>query len=389
MNRRPKLLFLVTEDWYFWSHRLPVARAARDAGFDVVVATRIDRHGDRIRGEGFRLAPLSWRRRSLNPHREIHAIAELVRLYRRERPDIVHHVALKPAVYGGLAAWLTGVPAVISALAGFGYAFTANDARARLARAAMKLIFRVLFAQSNGRILLQNRDDLRMLMESGLVREDRAVVIRGSGIDIRHYQPLPEPPDRPITIATVTRMLSFKGVPDLVAASRLLRARGIDHVLLLAGAPDLESPAAISEEQLRAWAAEPGVRWLGHVDDVRLIWRQAHIAVLSSRGGEGLPKSLLEAAACGRPIVATDIPGCREIVEPDVNGFLVPPGDPRALADALATLIHDDDRRRRLGAASRLLVESDLAAERIGERTVQLYRKLLANHERFVLERTP
>lgn len=372
-----KLLFLVTEDWYFWSHRLPVARAARDSGLEVVVATRVSGHGDAIRDEGFRLVPLGWSRRSLNPLREILALGEILSVYRRERPDIVHHVAIKPAVYGSVAARLAAVPAVVNAVAGLGYVFTGDDFRSRIIRPIMRLAFRLLLCSPRSRLILQNEDDRRALVDAGLAREGTTDVIRGSGVDIEHFSALPEPPDGPPSVAVVTRMLTFKGVADVVAASRLLRGRGVEHRLLLVGRPDPDSPAAIPEAQLVAWAHEPGIAWLGHRADVREVWAQAHVAVLASLGGEGLPKTLLEAAACGRPIVATDIPGCREIVRDGCNGRLVPPGDPVSLADALAELLTDAGMRARFGAMSRRMVESDLSAGAVGRRTVALYEALL------------
>ncbi|MDR3517598.1 MAG: glycosyltransferase family 4 protein [Azospirillaceae bacterium] len=377
---RLRILYLVTEDWYFWSHRLPMARAARDAGFDVAVATRVTAHGARIEAEGFRLLPLPWRRRSIAPFREIAAI---LRLYRTERPDLVHHVAVKPSVYGAVAAWLSGVPAVVNAIAGLGYVFTARDLKARLLRLPLGLAFRLLLGRRNARVLLQNPDDRDVLTRSGLVPRDRIRIVRGSGIDTDWFRPLAEPEgaigDAVPTIAVVTRMLKFKGVARLVEAQQILSRRGIACRLILAGAPDGENPAAIDAATLTAWGQLPGVEWRGHVEDVRAIWRQAVIAAFVPLGGEGLPKTLLEAAACGRPIVASDVAGCREIAIDGVNALLVPPDDAPALADALARLLADGALRQRLGAAGRHLVETEFSADRIGRETVALYRELLAD----------
>ncbi|MQX36365.1 glycosyltransferase family 4 protein [Roseospira navarrensis] len=377
--RRPKLLFLVTEDWYFWSHRLPMARAARDAGFDVAVAARMTDHRAAIEAEGFRVHPLSWRRRSRAPA-ELKAIAEIAALYRRERPDIVHHVALKPVVFGSLAARFAGRPAMVNALTGLGYVFTATSLRARVIRAILSAVLRVLVDRPNGRVVLQNPDDLSLLVGRGISRA-RARLVPGSGVDIRRFAPLPPPETDAeagaVTCAVVSRMLTIKGVPVAVAAVREARRQGAPLHLLLAGVPDPESHAAISRADLESWDKDPGITWLGHVADVREVWARAHLAVQPSLGGEGIPKSLLEAAACGRPIVATDVPGCREIVRPGENGDLVPPGDPAALAAALAALAGDAERRRRYGAESRRRVETDLSAEAVGHRIVAIYRELL------------
>ncbi|MBP2231385.1 glycosyltransferase involved in cell wall biosynthesis [Azospirillum agricola] len=375
---RPKLLYLVTEDWYFWSHRLPMARAARDAGFDVTVATRVDRHGERIAAEGFRVLPLSWRRRSVNPLGALAAVREIAALYRRERPDVVHHVAMKPVLLGGLAALAAGVPAVVNALAGLGTVFThAGKLKPRLVALAVHPLLRRLLNRRNSVLLLQNPDDRRTLERHGLIDGAQVRIIRGSGIDTGHYQALPAPPAPPLVIGCAARLLANKGIAELVEAHGRLRARGLDVELLLAGQPDPASPTSIPQSLLDRWAALPGVTLLGQVEDVRKLWARCHVAVLASRGGEGLPKSLLEAAACGRAIVATDVPGCREVAQADVNALLVPESDPAALAEAIERLARDPGLRARFGEASRRLVESDMSAEHVGAKTVELYRGLL------------
>ena len=226
------------------------------------------------------------------------------------------------------------------------------------------------------RFLVENPDDGATLRRLDVVPEQRIVLIKGSGVDVSHYQPLPEPPG-PVVIGCATRMLRIKGVEEVVAAFRTLRAGGSDARLLLAGAPDPESPAAISEAEIRAWAAEPGIEWLGHVADVRQVWARAHIGVLASRGGEGIPMTLMEAAACARPLVATDVPGCREVVVPEQTGLLAPPNDPTALAAVLKRMVEDADLRLRCGAAARERVANGLDAGTVGRETVAVYRSLL------------
>ncbi len=373
----PKLIYLVTEDWYFWSHRLPVARAARAAGFEVGVATRVREHGDRILAEGFRLHPLSWQPGRRDPLDAAAAIGEIARLYRRERPDLVHHVAMKPVVLGGVAARLAGVPAVVHALTGLGTLFLGRSTRARLVRRGVGLALRRLLDHGRSRVILQNQDDLGTLVAAGILRPERSVLIRGSGIDTGHFQALPEPPAPPVTAAYVGRMLEDKGIRTLIAAQQALQRQGRAVRLVLAGTPDPDNVTSIPERELTAWAGLPGIAWPGWCGDVRAVWAAAHIAVLPSRR-EGLPKSLLEAAACGRAIIATDVPGCREIARAGENALLVPPGDPAALAEALARLAEDAELRHRFAAASRRLVETDLAADRVGAATVALYRELLA-----------
>jgi glycosyltransferase involved in cell wall biosynthesis len=375
MPSRPKLIYLVTEDWYFLSHRLPVARAARDAGYEVVVATRVGQGREAIEAEGFRVAPLDWRRGSINPLRELGAVAAIWRLYRREKPDIAHHVAMKPVLEGSLAAWLAGVPGVVNALAGFGYLFIGRDGWVRHIGPAIRCALGLLLARRrNWRVVMQNPDDLEMLVERGMVRREAAVLIPGSGVDLKRFAPTPEPPP-PLAAALVGRMLGFKGVGDLVEAARILKKRGVALRLCLAGPTDMENPAAIPRATLEAWAGEGAVEWLGPVKDVAVLWRNTAIAVLPSYG-EGVPMALLEAAAAGRPMVASDVPGCREIVRDGETGLLVPPRNPKALADALARLAGDPALRQRLGAAARRLAEERFGEAAIAAATVDLYKSL-------------
>ncbi|HJT06664.1 MAG TPA: glycosyltransferase family 4 protein [Stellaceae bacterium] len=373
---RAKLIYLVTEDWYFWSHRLPMARAALRAGFEVAVATRVAEHGERIRAEGFTLHPLRWRRRDIGPWASLRAIAEIYRLYSRERPLLVHHVALKPAVLGSAAALIAGVPAVVNAVTGVGFVGSSPSLRARLLRRPMDFALARLLERRNSRIIVQNEDDRALLLALRTGAGERVVVIRGSGVDTAHFRAMPEPPAPPVVVGYAGRLLADKGIAALIEAQQSLRRRGSDLRLMLAGGPDPENPSSIDAATLAAWQTLPGVTWLGEIDDVRTLWSKAHIAVLASRR-EGLPKSLLEAAAMGRPLVATDVPGCREIARHGENALLVPPDDAAALAAALERLAGDAALRRRFGAASRALVEGELAADAVGAATVGCYRSLL------------
>ena len=365
----PKLLFLVTEDWYFCSHRLPVARAARDAGFAVAVATRVRAHGEAIQAEGFSLHPLGWRRRGGGILGHLRALGEIVRLYRNEQPDIIYHVALKPVLFGGLAARLAFPagkrPALVSAVMGLGASAAAQWKR-RVLGAALRC------ATSGGAVIVQNPDDRTALTRFGL-NPARIVLIRGSGVDTAHFAVSPEPSGPTITVALVGRMLKSKGVVDAVSAIRSLRAGGAAVNLLLAGAPDADSSDSLTERELAEMAREPGIEWLGHVDDVREIWARAVIAVLPSSYGEGVPKSLLEAASCARPIIASDMPGCREVVVPGETGLLVPPHDVPALADAIATLARDPGLRRCMGAAGRARVCAEFADSVVADATLAVY----------------
>jgi glycosyltransferase involved in cell wall biosynthesis len=374
---RPRLLFLVTEDWFFWGHRLALARAARDAGYEVVVATRVATLGEQISAERFRLVPLSWKRGSLNPFRLLSDTLPLIRLYRQLRPHIVHHVALKPIVLGTIAAFFTRETAVLNALTGRGYTFTARTARARLLASTLSILLRVLMRRPNTRILLENEDDRRFVADTFGVALEQTAVNPGSGVDVRHFSALPVPDEAPVTIGCAARMLGIKGIGDLVAASRALRARNVSHRLILAGGIDAENPDAITEQALQSWVRDDRIEWLGQIADVRALWRQCHVAALASLGGEGVPLSLVEAAACGRPLVATDVPGSRDIARAGVNALLVPPASPERLADALERLIRDRDLRHRFGAESRRIAETAFSLDQVLAATLALYARLL------------
>jgi glycosyltransferase involved in cell wall biosynthesis len=368
-----RVIYLVTEDWYFMSHRLPMARAARDAGFEVHVATRVDRHATAIEAEGFHLHPISWRRGSLEPRDLVRVVREVRRLYRNIKPDLAHHVALPATVVGSLAA--TGLPIVcLNAMTGLGTMFTSDAVKIRLVRTALTLALRRLLNRARSATLVQNLDDRAVIERLG-VDSARIALIPGSGVDIDSMTPKPEPLG-PVIVAFVGRLVESKGLRTLMAAHGRLGQRGRKIQLLLAGTPDPANPMSIPAQDIETWSKRPNVTHLGFVEDIGALWASAHIAVLPSHR-EGMPLSLLEAAACGRPLVATDVPGCRDIARPGVNAFLVPLDDAEALADAIDRLAGDAELRRKFGRASRDLVEQNFSSRRIGAALVKLYRRLL------------
>lgn len=355
---RPKLLFFVTEDWYFCSHRLPLAIAARDAGFEVSVATRVNAHAEAISREGIRLIPLKLSRGGKNPLREWRTLWALFRILRNEKPDILHNVAVKPVLYGSLTARLAGTSRVVNALAGLGHLFAIQE-RASFLRNVVKLAFRFLL-RGHGRVIVQNPDDLQLLESSGAILKGQATLIRGSGVDLSRFAPSPEPPGTPI-IVFAARLLWDKGVQEFVEAAKNLKKEGIEGRFVIVGAPDDENHAAIPSEQLADWAAEGMIECWGHRTDMAEILAGAILFCLPSYYGEGVPKVLLEAAASGRPLITTDMPGCREVVEDGVNGLLVQPRDIEGLTVAIKRLLSDSALRARMGQASRQRAEAFLA----------------------------
>jgi len=370
----------VNEDWMFWSHRRSLARAAVDAGADVIVVTRVGRHGDDIRAQGLRLYDLRWRRGARNLLGELRALGHLIRIYRSERPDLVHHVGIKSALYGGIASRVAGVRRQVHTLAGFGYVQTSPHRRARWLRGVARWCFRHLLDGKDSRLVVQNPDDQREVIEGSWFTPQRVVLIRGSGVDTSRFTPAAEP-EGEVTVSLAGRLVRSKGVYELVEASRLLAARGCRVRVRLVGEPDPENPETADEFTLRRWVKEGTVEWDGWVDDMPRMWRSTHIAVLPSYR-EGLPKTLLEAAACGRALVAADVPGCREIVRHEDNGLLVPVRDAVSLADAIERLAGDTVTRRRMGQRSRQLVEAEYADSVVIAQTLDIYRDLLAGSGR-------
>jgi len=371
-----KILYLVTEDWFFASHFLPMARAARDAGLEVVVAARVRNHAAKLSGEGLRVIPLNIERKSLGVFEGLRSIALTYRIMRAERPDIVHCIALRPIVLGGLAARLAGARALVLAPTGLGQLWIERGAMVR----AMRSIIRVMMGCLRGprtRFVFENHDDPR---EFGLDPAGPEVtIVGGAGVDPADFPAVREPSSPPVRVALVSRMIAAKGIADAVEALRRARLRGAPVELHLFGAPDPSNRDAISEELLRRWSSEPGITWHGRTEDVARVWREHHVALLLSYYREGLPRALLEAAAAGRPIITTDAPGCREFVRHRQEGLLVPPRDVDAAARALTELAGDPALRQRLGMAASARVKEAFTEEAIRRAVGGLYRALLSS----------
>lgn len=358
-----------------------MARAASQAGFDVALATGSTVRRREIEAAGIRVIPCRIAAGGASPLKAALAVFDLIRIYRRESPALVHHVTIKAVLCGALAAWLCGVPRVLNAFAGLGYIFTARDRRARLLGGVIRPFLRVLLRRPGSFTLVQNPDDRDLLVSAKLADPERTILIPGSGVDTERFkaQPLPPLSDKIICVFA-GRMIGIKGLATLRGAFERLQTRVPKMTLWLCGGPDGNNPGSWTDRDLRAWTNEsPNVVWKGHQDDMRAIWAQAHLAVQPSLGGEGVPKALLEAASCARAIVASDVPGCRDVVAPERNGLLVPPGDAQALADALGFLACDPTCLRSWGRHSRTLVlEKGFSAHAVTQATRALYETLLS-----------
>ncbi len=371
-----KLVLFANTDWYLYNFRRSLALALRDAGHDLLLISPPGSYGEKLRALGLRWQPVPMHRRSLNPLREALLLWHLVRLFRGERPDLVHGFTIKCAVYGSLAARLAGVPARVNAVAGMGYVFISDSPKARLLRPLVRMLLKLAFGGRNSRLILQNPDDVALFERAGLVDAEHVRLIPGSGVDCDRFRPDPlRVRGATFRVLLPARLLWDKGVAEFVQAARLLQSEGRNIDFLLAGDPDPGNPAAVPEGDVRAWVEQGVLQWLGHVDDMPGLLRSVDVVALPSYR-EGLPKGLIEAAASGCALVTTDVPGCREVVSDGVDGLRVPVRDGVALAHAIARLHDDPLLRAQLAEAGRRK-----ALERFDERivirdTLAVYREL-------------
>jgi glycosyltransferase involved in cell wall biosynthesis len=372
----PRILFLINEDRYFVSHRMDLARGTRDAGCRVAVATRVTAYEQTIRDEGFEVVHIRLRRGLHGPLREMAAFLDLVKIYRRLSPDLVHNFTMKHVIYGSLAARLAGIPLVVNSVTGVGSMFTHSGGRYRALKTVAMSGLRATLRRPGTTTIFQNPEDREQFIAAGLVAPEAAVLIRGSGVDLVRFAPRRRG-EGPIIALLAARMLWNKGVGEFVQAARLLRQAGVPVRCALAGMVDRESSFGIPEAKLEEWAREGAVEWWGDQADMPAVYARTDIVVLPSYYGEGLPKVLLEGAAAGRPLVASDINGCREIVRDGENGVLVPVKDADALARAIGRLVEDRALREKMGAAGRRLVAEHFSVEQVARETLDAYRALL------------
>lgn len=375
-----KVILFANTDWYLYNFRRSLALALQADGHDVLLLSPPGDYSARLRALGLRWQPLQMDRRSVNPLREMVLLLRLVRLFRRERPALVHNFTVKCAVYGSLAARLARVSARINAVDGLGYVFASDDRKARLLRPLVRAMLRVALRGKGVRLILQNPDDRRSFEKFGLVDPGSVDLIPGAGVDCSRFSPRTRPATiekAPTTVLLAARLLWEKGLAEYVEAARILHAQGRKIRFLLAGNPDPGNPAAVPEATVREWVAQGIIEWLGHVDDMAALYASVDIVVLPTFYREGLPTSLIEAAACGLPLITTDMPGCREVVQHETDGLLVPPRDSKALAQAIARLLDSTMLCSRLGEAARAKVLAMFDERIVIQRTQKVYRELL------------
>jgi len=370
-----KIILFANTDWYLYNFRLTLAQASRKKGHAVVLLSPPGEYGPRLVQAGFRWISFPLSRRGMNPFSELITLWRLARLYSRERPDLVHHFTVKCVLYGSLAAKMAGVKGVVNAIIGLGYVFIGDEWPVRLLRWLVKGFYRR--ALRGTQVIFQNPDDQELFSRNGLVNRKQVTLIPSSGVDIEKFSPSPEPAGEPLVILPA-RMLWAKGVNEFVLAAGILRLAGVQARFALIGDTDPGNPEAVPVDQLEKWRKEGIIEWWGWQEDMPMLYRQAHIVCLPSYYREGTPKSLIESAACGRPIVTTDRPGCREVVRHQQNGLLVPVRDSRALAEALKTLIGDAALRKQMGKKGRELAVAEFSLEKVIGQTLSVYEKALS-----------
>ena len=369
------LMFVVNVDWFFLSHRLPIALEAKRQGFHVHIATVVTDHSYDFQRLGLVVHPLSLDRSSTGLSNAWRTMVQLWRVFRAVRPDVVHLVTIKPVLLGGLMARVAGVPAVVVAVSGMGYVFIARGAKAAVRRWLVGGLYRLALGHLNLKVILQNPDDRANLAELVNLSDSKVEMIRGSGVDLTRYIHTPLPPGVPLVVLA-GRLLADKGVREFVQAARLLKHQGVAARFCLAGSVDSANPTSLTYVELKHWENEGVVELWGQRSDMPAVLSSAFIVVLPSYR-EGLPKVLLEAAACGRAVITTDVPGCRDAIDPSVTGLLVPVRNATALAVAINGLINDPERCLAMGNAGRALAERAFDVRQVVAAHLRIYQELI------------
>ena len=370
-----KLLYVVNEARFFLSHRLPLAREAVARGYDVAIVTAPDTGEADLAAAGLRHIPIPLSRSGFAPLQELKTYQALVRVFRDERPDVTHHVTIKPVIYGSLAARRKRVPAVVNAVPGMGFVFARRGVRAALMRALVNAMYRIALSHPRMKVIFQNTEDMRGFIGHAIVRKDDAVLIRGSGVDLDEFHSTPEPAGPPIFVL-VARMLRDKGINEFARAAKRVKTVHPEWRFQLAGDVDDGNPTSFTAAELAELEKEYGVEWLGHCTDVASVLRASHVVCLPTFYREGVPKALLEASAVGRPMIATRIAGCREVITDGVTGILVAPRDVDTLGKAMLKLGEDPALRARFGAAARVRAEAVFSEADVVEHTFRVYEEL-------------
>ena len=371
------ILFIVTEDWYFISHRLSLALAAKQNGYQVSVACNDTGKINEIKGYGFECYKLKIERGFSSPLTFLRGIKEIGSLIKKVNPSILHSVSLQPIILSLLATIFNRKIIKILAVTGLGSLFLSNTLKFKIVRLILTFFLGLSFQRKKISIIVQNKDDESFVRKNLRCPKKKIFIIRGSGINLKHHTVQKEPKYPPIVVAFVGRLLEDKGIKTLLEAFKIVNTRNLNIKLMIVGSLDYNNPSSISKKYLESVIVNvQNINYLGEVEDIREVWEKAHIAILPSKR-EGLPKSLLEAASAGRPIIATDVPGCREIAINKINAITIPLNDVKKLSEAIILLSENNELRKMYGLRSRKLVESDMSEEIVIQKTLSIYENLI------------
>ena len=376
-NADVKIILFANTDWYLYNFRLPLAKTLKNLGYNVVLISPPGKYGTLILAEGIQWLQISMNRRSLAPWEEIKFIKELISLYKRESPDLVHHFTVKPVIYGTLAARINGIHSRINAVTGLGYVFTDKSLLSSILKPIVKILYRFVLDGKFSRLILQNNDDREYFINNRLVKSDKIRVIRGSGVNTKKFSQINEynKLNSKIRILLATRLLWDKGLGEYVAAAKILKKECSNCQFIIAGSPDNGNPTSVPYDRIQKWSEEGVIEFLGHIDNMPALLHTVDLVVLPSYR-EGTPRILLEAAACGLPIVATDVPGCREVVKHEVNGLLVPVKDIISLSEAIKYMVNNPTERERMGKSGREKILSEFDEKIVIEETIDVYKEI-------------
>ena len=373
IKRKLKLIIVVSEDRSFWSHRLSLAQSAIEAGFNVTLLTKVNKLEKKIKEKGINVINIDFVRSAKSPLIDLLNIIKLICIFRKEKPDLIHNVALKTILIGSLAALFSRNAVVVNAFTGLGYVFSSNQFQAKVIRLFIKPVFRLVMRRRNYWTIFQNPDDLNLFNDLGLIEPDRSMLIRGSGVNTSEFSQIIDTNEIPV-VMLASRMLWDKGVSEFIGAAKRLREENIKAKFVIVGDIDKENPMSIPVTTIKQWVSEGYIDWEGHSNSMPEILSSASIVCLPSYR-EGLPKVLLEAAAVGRPLIATDVPGCREIVKNGENGILVKLKNIDSLYNAIKLLVLNKEMRQLMGECSRRLVESELSSDIVNTQILDFYKK--------------
>jgi glycosyltransferase involved in cell wall biosynthesis len=371
-----KLHFVVNEDWAFISHFYERAVAAQSAGYKVGISAHLGEKRAVLEDAGFTLYPHHISRSGTNPFREIRNLLALIKVFRASRPDIIHLIALKPIVIGAIAARIYGKAQVVCAPIGMGYLFSSNDRKARLLQPVIRLMLRRTLKLKDTHVIIENDEDCESLISGKFVKRSRIQVIKGAGVDLDSFQATPENLETQV-VTMFARVLRDKGVLDFVEAAKIVHRQFPTAIFQIVGDCDPGNPTSFSESEVRSWEAAGSIKWLGYRTDVPSLLASSNIVCLPSYR-EGLPKTLIEACAAQRAIVATDVTGCREVVSHGSNGLLVPVRNPGKLAEAISQLLSDPVQRTTFAKSGRVRAENEFASSIVIDQTLAVYKKVMS-----------